>query len=121
MAAARLRVCSHPARPPPSPLSGQLPTASLTHFLVKLTFAAPASLRSPAALSQAVAASVSHFFMKLVSAAPASFLSVACALQLGLASGVVVWARVLPAKKQMTRTTAVMVAVAFIGHSSVAG
>src|SRR5262245_39532213 len=55
--------------------------------------------------------------MKLVRAAPASFLSVACALQLGLASDVAVWASALPARKQATRT----IAAAFIGQSSVAG
>ena len=72
---------------------------------------------SAAAVSQAAVASLSHFFMKLVRAAPASFLSVACALQLGLASGVVVWASVPPVRRQATRT----MAVAFIVHSSVAG
>src|SRR5690242_974605 len=69
------------------PLSGgdfQPPVASLTHFLVKLVFAAPASFLSAAALSHAAVASLWHFFMKLLSAAPASFLSVACALQVGL-------------------------------------
>src|SRR5262249_52938721 len=52
----------------------QLPTASLIHFLVKLSFAAPANFFSAADLLQAAFASVSHFFMKLVIAAPASFL-----------------------------------------------
>jgi hypothetical protein len=52
----------------------QMPTASVTHFLVKLSFAAPANFFSAAVLSQAAFASVSHFFMKLVIAAPASFL-----------------------------------------------
>jgi hypothetical protein len=61
---------------------GQLPTASVTHFLVKLVLAAPASFLSAASLSQTAVASVSHFFMKLVCAAPASFFSPACALQL---------------------------------------
>src|SRR5690349_3008431 len=62
--------------------ASQLPTASVTHFLVKLVFAAPASFFSAACLSQPAAASVSHFFMKLVFAAPASFFSVDCMLQL---------------------------------------
>jgi hypothetical protein len=56
---------------PPTPRSGQrsggfdsdrrspyCPTESVTHFLVKLVFAAPASFLSPAAVSQAVAESV---------------------------------------------------------------
>ncbi|MGO4672898.1 hypothetical protein AB4Z40_08360 [Bosea sp. 2YAB26] len=60
------------------------PTASLTHFLVKLDFAAPDSFRSAAVTSHALAASLSHFFMKLVSAASASFLSAAEALQVSL-------------------------------------
>src|SRR5262245_28262567 len=58
----------------------QLPMASVTHFFVKLSFAAPASFLSAAVLSQADFASVSHFFMKLVIAAPASFLLVASTL-----------------------------------------
>ncbi len=45
-------------------------TASVTHFLVKLVLAAPASFFSAAFASQALAASVSQRFMKLVSAAP---------------------------------------------------
>jgi hypothetical protein len=57
------------------------PTASLTHFLMWLSLAAPASFLSAADLSQAVFASVSHFFMNEVIAAPASFLSVASTLQ----------------------------------------
>ena len=52
----------------------QLPTASVTHFSVKLVFAAPASFFSAACLSQPAVASVSHFFMKLVFAAPAELL-----------------------------------------------
>jgi hypothetical protein len=59
----------------------QLPTASPTHFLVKLFFAAPASFLPAASVSQIFCASPSHFYMKLVRAAPASFLSVACTLQ----------------------------------------
>jgi hypothetical protein len=51
----------------------QLPTASLTHFLTWLVFAAPASFLSEADLLQAVDASFSHFVMKDLSAAPASF------------------------------------------------
>src|SRR5581483_7425340 len=58
----------------------QLPTASLTHFFVKLSFAAPASFFSAADLSHVAFASVSHFFMKLVIAAPASFFSPASTL-----------------------------------------
>jgi len=59
----------------------QLPTASVTHFFVKLVFAAPANFFSAAALSQDAAASVWHFFIKLVIAAPASFLLPASTLQ----------------------------------------
>src|SRR3954470_18182050 len=54
---------------------------SLTHFFVKLVFAAPANFFSFADASQAVVASRSHFLVKLVSAAPASFFSAAWALQ----------------------------------------
>ena len=39
-------------------LSIYCPTESVTHFLVKLVFAAPASFLSPAAVSHAVAESV---------------------------------------------------------------
>src|SRR6266849_3925413 len=59
---------------------GQVPTASCTHFLAKLVFAAPASFFSPAWVVQEVVASLSHLVMKLLSAAPASFLSEAWAL-----------------------------------------
>jgi len=52
---------------------GQVPTASRTHFLVKLDFAAPASFLSDAWDVQVVAASFSHFVRKLLSAAPATF------------------------------------------------
>src|SRR6266702_3158113 len=69
----------------------QLPTASVTHFLVKLVLAAPLSFLSAADVSHVVAASVSHFFMKLVSAAPASFLSVACDLQVAGAGVLCAW------------------------------
>jgi len=62
----------------------QPPTESVTHFLVKLVFAAPLSFLSAAAASQAAVASVSHFFMKLVFAAPASFLSADSLVQVGL-------------------------------------
>jgi hypothetical protein len=55
----------------------QLPTASVTHFLVKLVFAAPLSFFAAAEVSQDFCASDWHFFMKLFSAAPASFFSVA--------------------------------------------
>src|SRR5262249_11877999 len=61
----------------------QAPTASVTHFLVKLALAAPASFLLAADVSHAFCASLSHFFRKLLSAAPASFFSVACALQVG--------------------------------------
>src|SRR6185312_1440302 len=85
-----------------------LPTLSVTHFLVKLVFAAPLSFLSVAWVSHAFWASVSHFFMKLVSAAPASFLSDACALHEGLMSGgedgVLVWANAAPASA--TQSTA---------------
>src|SRR5262245_52527957 len=59
----------------------QLPTASVTHFLVKLALAAPANFFSAADFSHVAFASVSHFFMKLVIAAPASFLVPASILQ----------------------------------------
>src|SRR5271157_692118 len=52
--------------------------ASVTHFLTKEVFAAPASFLSAACPSQAV---LSHLVMKLVLAAPASFLSVAWVAQ----------------------------------------
>ena len=58
-----------------------MPTASLIHFLVKLSLAAPDSFLSEACWSHAAAASFWHLVMKLVSAAPASFLSPACAVQ----------------------------------------
>jgi len=58
----------------------------LTHFFRKLFFAAPASLRSVAEVSQVAVASRSHFFMKLFFAAPASFLSVTVAEQLEAAA-----------------------------------
>lgn len=61
----------------------QLPTASVTHFLVKLVLAAPASFFSVAEVLQDFLASLSHFFKKLVRAAPASFFSVAWPLQVG--------------------------------------
>src|SRR5262249_8178119 len=64
----------------PYMLDGQVPTASRTHFLVKLALAAPASFFSDASDVQVVVASFSHFVMKLLSAAPASFLSEAWAL-----------------------------------------
>src|SRR5262245_39338255 len=59
---------------------GQAPTASLTHFLVKLVLAAPASFFSAAWLVQVAVASFWHFVMKLLSAAPARFLSEAWVL-----------------------------------------
>src|SRR5262249_45531755 len=61
-------------------LRGQLPTASPTHFLVKLVFAAPASFLSDAEASQDAWASFWHFVMKLFSAAPASFFAPAWSL-----------------------------------------
>jgi hypothetical protein len=61
-----------------------VPTASLTHFVVKLLLAAPASFLSAACLSQAAPASFSHLATKLALAAPASFFSAAWAVQLGL-------------------------------------
>lgn len=54
-----------------------MPTASFTHFVVKLVLAAPDSFLSAACLSQAAPASFSHLVTKLVLAAPASFFSVA--------------------------------------------
>ena len=58
-----------------------VPVASVTHFLVKLFFAAPASFFSAARASQADLASFSHLVRKLFWAAPASFFSADCALQ----------------------------------------
>ena len=63
---------------------GYVPTASETHFLVKLLLAAPASFLSFADASHVVSASFSHFLVKLVSAAPASFFSAACALHVAV-------------------------------------
>jgi hypothetical protein len=51
----------------------QVPVASFTHFVVKLSFAAPESFLSAAALLHDAAASDAHFVMKRLSAAPASF------------------------------------------------
>lgn len=67
----------------PASRTQEAPTASFTHFLVKLFLAAPASFFSAAAASQLAAASFSHFFMKLLLAAPASFFSAAFAAQVG--------------------------------------
>src|SRR5215510_8322059 len=61
--------------------SRHLPTASATHLLVKLVFAAPASFFSAADVLHDVCASRWHLPMKLVSAAPASRFSAACSLQ----------------------------------------
>ena len=58
------------------------PTASLTHFLMWLFLAAPASLRSAAEASHWAVASFSHFFRNEFLAAPASFFSAAAAVQL---------------------------------------
>src|SRR5262245_46269342 len=63
----------------------QVPVASLTHFVVKLSFAAPDSFLSAAALSHDAVASDAHLVMKLLSAAPASFFSSALCLQVCLA------------------------------------
>ena len=65
--------------------TAQPPTASPTHFLVKLVLAAPASFLVAAVASQVAAASFWHLVMKLVIAAPASFLSVARLLQVSSA------------------------------------
>ena len=56
------------------------------HFFKKLFFAAPASFRSVAEVSQVAVASRSHFFMKLFFAAPASFFSVTVPEQLDVAA-----------------------------------
>src|SRR4051812_16212775 len=50
----------------PASSNSYAPTESVTHFFVKLAFAAPASFLSAAAVLQALVASVSHFFKKLV-------------------------------------------------------
>jgi hypothetical protein len=63
-----------------------LPTASFTHLVSKLDFAAPASFLSAEAFWQLAAASLWHFVMKLFRAAPASFFAAAWSWQLGLAS-----------------------------------
>ena len=55
--------------------AAQVPTASLTHFFVKLFFAAPASFFSAACASHAVLASLPHLVRKLFSAAPCRFFS----------------------------------------------
>ena len=44
-----------------------MPVASFTHFLVKLSLAAPESFLSAACVSHIDAASDSHFFIKLLS------------------------------------------------------
>ena len=46
----------------------QVPVASLTHFVVKLSLAAPESFLSAAALLHDAVASDAHFVMKLLSA-----------------------------------------------------
>src|SRR5882724_6101257 len=69
---------------PNSLFKSQVPVASLTHFVVKLSFAAPESFLSAAALSHDAVASDAHFVMKLLSAAPASFFSSALCLQVCL-------------------------------------
>src|SRR5262249_32148111 len=64
----------------------QVPVASFTHFVVKLSLAAPESFLSAAALLHDAVASDAHFVMKLLSAAPASFFSSARSLQVCLAT-----------------------------------
>jgi hypothetical protein len=82
-----------------------VPTASETHFLVKLLLAAPASFLSFADASHVVSASFSHFLVKLVSAAPASFFSASCALQVA-----VVWADAAdPANAMSTAKTIILI------------
>src|SRR5215210_7420102 len=82
-----------------------VPTASETHFLVKLLLAAPASFLSLAEASHVASASFSHFLVKLVSAAPASFFSAACALQV-----VAVWADAAdPANAMSTAKTIILI------------
>src|SRR5262245_15953918 len=68
---------------PPVAGAGSTPSESVTHFLVKLVFAAPLSFFSAAAIPHDLLASRSHLSMKLLRAAPASFWSSACALQVG--------------------------------------
>ena len=63
-----------------------LPTRSLTHFFVKLVFAAPNNFFSAAAASHATVASRSHFVKKLVFDAPASFFSSAEEAQVAFAA-----------------------------------
>src|SRR5262249_34878485 len=78
------------------------PTASVTHFLVKLVFAAPESFLPEACLSQALFASFSHLVMKLFCAAPESFLSADCILQLACCALTAVPIRRNAATKNMT-------------------
>ena len=52
----------------------RLPTASLTHFFICASLAAPDNFFAVESFSQVAFASVSHLVMKLVIAAPASFL-----------------------------------------------
>src|SRR5579871_6654781 len=77
----------------------QVPTASVTHFLMKLVLAAPFSFWSLALPSHVLAASLWHFFMKLVIAAPASFLSDAMLLQVSSAKADVAKQAITSAKK----------------------
>ncbi len=67
--------------PDPSPPRGHCPTASFTHFVVKLVCAAPWSFLSAAWVVQAAVASFWHLVRKLVGAAPASFFASALATQ----------------------------------------
>src|SRR5882672_9808805 len=103
-------------RPPPArggralvASGAQVPTASVTHFLVKLVFAAPASFFSAACASQVALASVSHFFMKLFLAAPASFFSPDCALQLGVCAK-------LPLASAVSASAIAMVVIRIMGR-----
>src|SRR5262249_61337947 len=98
-----------PSRSLPSRRAPQVPTASFTHFLVKLVLAAPASFFSAAWVAQEVVASFSHFVMKLLSAAPASFLSAAWLLHVASC------AKAVAAKVESSAASNIF----FIGSSSI--
>jgi len=61
---------AHSSQQPKSLFKSQVLVASFTHFVVKLSFAAPDSFLSAAALAHDDVISEAHFAMKLLSAAP---------------------------------------------------
>ena len=60
---------------------GPVPVPFVTHFSMKRSLAAAASILPIACSAQAICTSVSHFFTKLMRASPASFCWAAFALQ----------------------------------------